>query len=425
MRIVRLAVMGAVAVAIGGAAYYYRDEVAQRLGLGASASAAEKAGASPAATAQPQGRRGRANPGGAVPVVVTTVTPKSMPILVEAVGTVQSISSVQLKTRVDSQIVKVNVEEGALVKEGDLLFELDARTLKAQLSQIEAQIRKDQAQLEQAKRDTLRAGDLLTKGAGTVVQRDTNFTTQKAAEAQLEADEAMRQNILTQISYTEIRAPVSGRIGSIPYKAGTTLRMSDNTATAVLATLNQVDPIFVQFAIPQVYLPDLRAAMAKGEVKVVAIVDDSRKQSGAMAFIENTVDPNTGTVTGKAKIANANEGLWPGQFVKAEIILGVEPNALAVPAAAVQLGPQGPYVFVIKDNNVAELRPVNISRTQAGESVIASGLKAGEQVVVDGQLRLVNGASVAIRPAQGETPPPAAPSAPQPAAAKPPTPPRG
>jgi membrane fusion protein, multidrug efflux system len=422
MRIVRLAVMGAIAVAIGGAAYYYRDEVAQRLGVGAAASAAEKAGApSPAAMAQPQGRRGRANPGGAVPVVVTTVTPKSMPIIVEAVGTVQSISSVQLKTRIDSQIMKVNVEEGALVKEGDLLFELDARTLKAQLSQIEAQIRKDQAQLEQAKRDTLRAGDLLTKGAGTVVQRDTNFTTQKAAEAQLEADEAMRQNILTQISYTEIRAPVSGRIGSIPYKAGTTLRMSDNTATAVLATINQVDPIFVQFAIPQVYLPDLRAAMAKGEVKVIAIIDDNRKQSGAMAFIENTVDANTGTVTAKAKIANANEGLWPGQFVKTEIVLGVDPNALAVPAPAVQLGPQGPYVFVIKDNNVAELRPVSISRTQAGESVIASGLKAGEQIVVDGQLRLVNGASVAIRPAQGETPP----SAPPPAAAKPPTPPRG
>jgi multidrug efflux system membrane fusion protein len=410
MRIVRLAVMGAVAVAIGGAAYYYRAEIAERLGLGASASAAEKAGASPAAMAQPQGRRGRANPGAAVPVVVTTVTPKSMPVIVEAVGTVQSISSVQLKTRIDSQIMKVHVEEGALVKEGDLLFELDARTLKAQLSQIEAQIRKDQAQLEQAKRDTLRAGDLLTKGAGTVVQRDTNFTTQKAAEAQLEADEAMRQNILTQISYTEIRAPVSGRIGSIPYKAGTTLRVGDNTAAAVLATINQVDPIFVQFAIPQVYLPDLRAVMAKGEVKVSAIIDDSHKQSGAMAFIENSVDQNTGTVTGKAKIANANEGLWPGQFVKAEIILGVEPNALALPAAAVQLGPQGPYVFVIKDGNTAEVRPVVISRTQYGESVIASGLKAGEQVVVDGQLRLVNGATVAVRPpAQAEPPKPAAP----------------
>jgi len=422
MRVVRLAVMGAVAVAICGMAYYYREEVAQRLGLGASASAAEKAApGSPAAMAQPQGRRGRANPAGAVPVVVSAVTPKAMPIIIEAVGTVQSISSVALKSRLDSQIMKVHVEEGALVKQGDLLFELDARTLKAQLSQIEAQIRKDQAQLEQAKRDTLRAGDLLTKGAGTVVARDTNFTTQRAAEAQLEADEAMRQNILAQITYSEIRAPVSGRIGSIPYKAGTTLRVGDNTVTAVLATINQVDPIFVQFAMPQVYLPDLRAAMAKGEVKVNAIIDETRKQSGAMAFIENTVDPNTGTVTGKAKIANANEGLWPGQFVKAEIILGVEPNALSVPAAAVQLGPQGAYVFVIKDGNIAEVRPVVISRTQIGESVIASGLKAGEQVVVDGQLRLVNGAAVVVRPAQAEAPPPAPPAS----APKPPAPPRG
>src|SRR5262249_33436734 len=158
-------------------------------------------------------------------------------------------------------------------------------------AQIEAQIRKDQAQVEQAKRDTIRAGDLLTKGAGTVVARDTNFTAQKAAEAQLEADEAMRQNILTQISYTEIRAPASRRIGSIPYKAGTTLRLGDNTATSVLATINQVDPIFVQFAIPQVFLPDLRAAMAKGGVKVTAIMDGDRTQSGSMAFIENTVDP--------------------------------------------------------------------------------------------------------------------------------------
>jgi len=126
----------------------------------------------------------------------------------------------------------------------------------------------------------------------------------------------MRQNILTQISYTEIRAPVSGRIGSIPYKVGTILRIGDNTVTSVLATINQVDPIFVSFAIPQVFLPDLRAAMAKGEVKVFAVIDETHKQSGAMAFIENSVDPNTGTVTGKAKIANANEGLWPGQFVR-------------------------------------------------------------------------------------------------------------
>ena len=155
---------------------------------------------------------------------------------------------------------------------------------------------------------------------------------------------------------------------------------------------------------PQVYLPDLRAAMAKGEVKVNAVVDDKRKQSGVVAFLENTVDPLTGTVTAKARIANGNEGLWPGQFVKAEVVLGIEPDAISVPAPAIQLGPQGPYLFVVKEGNVAELRQVEIKRTQSLESVIGSGLKPGEQIVIDGQLRLVNGAPVTTRPAQSEPP---------------------
>src|SRR3954469_14230677 len=408
MRLVRWAVLAVVAVVVCGAAWQYRSQVAQKLGFSMPASAAEQ-GASPAAAPQPQGRRGRLNPAGPIPVITTIVTPKAMPIIVEAVGTVQAIASIQLKSRLDSQLMKVHVEEGALVKQGDLLFELDARTLKAQLAQIEAQIRKDRAQLDQAKRDSSRADDLLTKGAGTVVTRDTNVTTQRAMEAQLESDEAMRQNIRTQISYTEIRAPVSGRIGSIPNKAGTTVRVADNTATAELANINQVDPILMSFAIPQVFLPDLRAAMAKGDVQVAAVIDETHKQSGVVAFLENTVDPMTGTVTAKARIANANEGLWPGQFVKAEVTLGIEPNALSVPAPAVQLGPQGPYIFVVKEGNVAELRAITINRTQAGEAVVGSGLKAGEQVVVDGQLRLVNGAPVAAKPAQNEAPKPVTP----------------
>ena len=394
MRMVRVAVLASVAVVVCGTAFVFRDDIARKLGF-TPANAADSTGA---ATTQP--RRAGRPAAGPVPVVVTTVTAKSMPIIVEAVGTVQSIASVPLRSRIDSQIMKVNVEEGALVKEGDLLFELDARTLRAQLAQIEAQIRKDQAQLSQAKRDSSRADDLLGKGAGTVVTRDTNVTAQKAVEAQLESDEAMRQNILAQISYTEIRAPVSGRIGSIPNKTGTTLRVSDNAVTGVLATINQVDPIFVTFALPQVVLPDLRAAMAKGDVKVNAMVDENTRQPGAMAFIENSVDPNTGTVTAKARIGNANEGLWPGQFVKAEVILGMEAEAISVPAPAVQLGTQGPYVFVIKDGNVAEVRPIQIKRTQGGESVIGSGLKAGESVVIDGQLRLVNGAPVTAKQAE-------------------------
>jgi multidrug efflux system membrane fusion protein len=407
MRLVRWAVLASVVVVVCGVAWQYRAEVAQRLGVGTTASAANAP--SPAASAQPQGRRGRLNPGGAVPVITASVTPKSMPIIIEAVGTVQAIASIPLRSRIDSQLMKVNVQEGALVKEGDLLFELDSRTLRAQLAQIEAQIKKDKAQVDQAKRDSMRSEDLLGKGAGTVVTRDTNVTTLRAAEAQLESDEAMRQNVLTQISYTEIRAPVSGRIGSIPNKVGTTLRTGDNSAAGVLATINQVDPIFVSFAIPQVFLPDLRAAMAKGDVKVNAVIDENRKQPGTVAFLENNVDPMTGTITAKARIQNDNEALWPGQFIKAEVVLGVEPNALAVPAAAVQLGPQGPYVFVIKDGNIAELRPVNVSRTQAGETVVNDGVKAGEQVVVEGHLRLVNGAAVSAKPAATEAPQPAAP----------------
>lgn len=408
MRMVRLAVLATVAVVICGTAYVYRSEVAQRLGFGTAAKAAEQAPSSPAAAAQPQGRRGRANPGGAVPVVVTAVAKKPMPVIVDAVGTVQAIASIQIKPRMDSQIMKVHVDEGALVKEGDLLFELDSRTLRAQLGQIDAQIRKDQAQLVQARRDLQRFEDLLGKNAGTVVQRDNAQTAVKAAEAQLEADEAAKASVQTSLTYTELRAPVSGRIGSIASKAGAVVRVGDNSANSTLATINQIDPIFVTFAIPQVILPDLRAAMAKGPVAVNAIVEQTKKPPGAMAFIENTVDPNTGTVTAKARIANASEVLWPGQFVKVEVILGVESDAIAVPSAAVQLGPQGAYVFVVKDG-VAELRQVVVKRTQDGLSVIGKGLQDGEQVVIDGQLRLVNGAAVAIR---APTPDPAKPAAP-------------
>ncbi len=399
MGFVRAAVFVSI-VAIGGAAYIYRDdvirEVGPHIGMGSSARTAG-AQASPAAGAQPQGRRGRLNPGGAVPVVVMPVTREAMPVVVDAVGTVQSIASVQIKPRMDSQIMKVNVEEGALVKEGDILFELDARTLKAQLGQIEAQIRKDQAQVMQARRDLQRNEELLSKNAGTQVQRDNAGTALKAAEAQLEADEAAKASVQTLLTFTEIRAPVSGRIGSIANKAGAVVRTGDNSATSTLATINQIDPIYVTFAIPQIILPDLRASMAKGPVTVTAIIDDSKKQSGEMAFIENTVDPNTGTVTAKARIGNANELLWPGQFVKVEIVLGIESDALSVPASAVQLGSQGPFVFVIKDA-VAELRQVVVKRTQDGRAVIGKGVDSGEQVVVDGQLRLVQGASVTIRP---------------------------
>ena len=203
-------------------------EVAQKLGS-ASASAAEKGAASPPPAAQPQGRRGRLNPGGPVPVVVTQVNKKPLPIMIEAVGTVQAIASIQIKARIDSQIMKVNVEEGAWSRRATSCSS-SMRTLKAQLGQIEAQIRKDQAQVVQAKRDLPATEELLAKNAGTVVNRDKAHTTVKAAEAQLEVDLAAKASVETQITYTEIRAPVSGRIGSISSKAGTVVRIGDNSA---------------------------------------------------------------------------------------------------------------------------------------------------------------------------------------------------
>jgi membrane fusion protein, multidrug efflux system len=300
---------------------------------------------------------------------------------------------VSIKPRIDSQIATVNVAEGALVKEGDLLFTLDARSLKAQLAQADAQIEKDRAQLEQGRRDLARAEDLLAKRISTEVQRDTAKTTVKVLEAQLAADEAQRANLAALVSYTEIRSPVSGRIGSIALKEGSTVRAGDAQA---IATVNQIDPIYVSFAVPQSLFPDLRTALQAGTVQVNARVGES-VTSGPIAFVENTVDVATGTVLAKALLPNKDEKLWPGVFVAVEAVLGIEQAAIAVPSAAVQLGQQGAYVFVV-NNGRAQFRKVSVARTIGQTSVIEDGLSGGEQIVIDGQLRLVDGAAVQVQP---------------------------
>lgn len=330
----------------------------------------------------------------AVPVVVATAEIKTLPVTIEAVGTVQPIASIALKPRIDSQIASVEVKEGAHVKEGDLLFTLDGRALKAQLEQAEATLAKDRAQLEQMRRDLTRAEDLLAKHISTEVQRDTAATAVKVQLAQIAADEAQRVNLATSLSYTEIRAPVSGRIGSIALKAGTTFKAGD---AQPIATVNQIDPIYVSFAIPQSLLGDLRKALSAGEVRVDATVGDTAV-TGHLAYIENTVDLATGTVLAKAIMPNRNELLWPGAFVSARATLGTDVNAISIPSSAVLIGQQGPYVFVIRDGQKADLVHVTVARTIGQRSVVSKGLKGGDAIVVDGQLRLVDGASVQIRP---------------------------
>ena len=350
------------------------------------------------ATAPLEGRATTPRAAPAVPVVIARAQRRKVPVTIDAVGTVQSMASISIKPRIDSQIVSVQVQEGALVKAGDLLFRLDDRSLKAQLAQADAVILRDRAQLEQARRDLVRFDQLLTKSIGTEVQRDAAATALKVQQAQLAADQANRDNLAALLSYTEIRAPVSGRIGSIALKIGTSVRIADTQAIAIV---NQIDPVFVSFAIPQSLFNDLRTAMAVGKVAIEAQVG-TFKVPGIVSFVENTVDLATGTVLAKAEMSNGDERLWPGAFVAVQATLSVQSDAISIPSAAVQIGQQGAYVFVLRDDKKVALRPVVIARTSGNDTVIAEGLKGGEDVVIDGQLRLVDGTAVQVQPGRGD-----------------------
>jgi multidrug efflux system membrane fusion protein len=356
-------------------------------------------GGTPQASA-PQGQTGQAGrrPSGPPPVAVTTARAekRTMPIEIEAVGTVQPIAAMQIKSRLDTQVAQVHVAEGALVKEGDLLFTLDDRVLKAQLAQIDAQILRTKAQLEQAMRDRDRAIDLSRRNVGTEVARDNAITNVKAVEAQLAADEANRNSIATQLSYTQIRAPVSGRIGSIPSKPGAFVRSAD---TAAMTTINQIDPIYIAFAVPQTTFFEMRAMVQDDPTRIrVEARAGGRTASGSIAFVENQVDLTTGTVTAKALMQNGSEQLWPGAFVPVKVTFGSQADAVVVPTMALQVGQNGPYVFTVKDGRAA-VAQVKVARTMGDLAILSEGLSGGEQVITSGQLRIANGVQVQERAA--------------------------
>lgn len=329
-----------------------------------------------------------------VAVSLARADKRDMPIVIEAVGTVQAIASLQIKSRLDTQVVQVHVAEGAAVKQGDLLFTLDDRVLRAQIAQVEAQILRTRAQLEQAIRDRDRLVDLARRNVATEVARDNAITNVKAVEAQLAADEASRENLSTQLTYTRITAPISGRIGSIAAKPGAFVRPAD---TAPMTTINQLDPIYIAFAVPQATFYELRSLIGgkAGDVRVEATAG-GQKATGTIAFVENQVDLATGTVTAKALMDNGAEQLWPGSFVPVRVTLGIQPNVVVVPASAMQTGQNGPFVFAVSDG-VARVVNVEVARRLGDEVVIASGLSGGEQVVTSGQLRIVQGSRVIDR----------------------------
>jgi RND family efflux transporter MFP subunit len=328
-----------------------------------------------------------------VSVETTKAERKSVPVDVDAIGTVMPISSVALKSRLETTIVSVHFEDGAKVSEGDLLFTLDSRQIDAQIEQAEGMLAKDQAQLEGAQRDLRRYNDLVAKGATTQVNVDNAKTQSDILIGTIKADQAALDNLKVQKSYTLIRSPFSGRISAANVKVGNFVRPAD---TAPLAIINQMAPVYVAFAIPQRVLVDLRDAMAKGDSGVTATIPGhQRSEYGKVAMVENTVDATTGMVTVRGIMDNANETLWPGTLVATKLVIRNE-DSVVVPTVAVQRSQNGNYVFVVKDG-VATVKPVKVDRTSQGMSVISEGLSGDESVVVDGQLLLSDGTRVEPR----------------------------
>jgi RND family efflux transporter MFP subunit len=318
---------------------------------------------------------------------------KPVPVDVDSIGTVTPISSVALKSRVETTIVSVHFEDGAKVNEGDLLFTLDARQIDAQIEQADGMLARDQAQLEGAQRDVRRYSDLIGKGATTQVNVDNAKTQADILIGTIKSDQSALDNLKVQKSYTTIRAPFSGRISAANVKIGNFVRPAD---TAPLAVINQMAPVYVTFAIPQRVLVDLRDAMATGGSKVIATIPGhQRSEDGKVAMVENSVDSTTGMVTVRGIMNNERETLWPGILVNIKLVIRTE-EVITVPTAAVQRSQNGNYVFVMRDGK-AHVQPVDVSRTFQGNSVVATGLSGGEDVIVDGQLLLSEGTPVAPR----------------------------
>lgn len=337
----------------------------------------------------------------AVPVEMAQAVRKKVPVRLNALGSVTPMASVALKARLETAIVGVHFTDGALVKEGDLLFTLDCRQIEADMKRVQAVIDGAQATLEQGLRDVERYTDLAARNATPIVTLNNAQTSVNVARATAESNRAQLENLRVQLGYCQMRAPISGRISMANVKVGNFVRPAD---TAALATINQMSPVYISFAVPQKNLPDIRQAIAAESATVEAIIPGEKKRaSGTVSMIENAVDSATGMAMIRATMPNKDELLWPGTLVTADMTLRVE-DAVVVPSNAVQISQSGNFVFVVKDG-IAKVQNVTVERQSGGESVISAGLNGDETIVTDGQLLLSEGTRVAPRTAGGQTPP--------------------
>ena len=329
----------------------------------------------------------------AVPVSVATVVRKAVPVNLTAVGNVEPYTSVALKARVDGQILSVAFKEGDEVKKDALLVEIDPRPFQVALSQAQANLKKDQALLDHAIEQEARYKDLLEKKFISPDAYDQVRTNRDAAAATVAADQAAIQSARLSLEYCTIRSPVTGYAGRILIQQGNLVKAND---TNPLVTINQVVPIYVSFSVPEQNIADIRKYQAAGDLQVRVSPGDSTHPpiAGKLASLDNSADPATGTIRLRAEFPNQDKALWPGQFVNVVLTLHEQPDAIVTPSTALQNGPNGQYVFVVKPDATVELRDVKVARTEGDDAVVATGLEAGDKVVVAGQLRLAPGVRI-------------------------------
>jgi membrane fusion protein, multidrug efflux system len=332
-----------------------------------------------------------------VPVVVTTTKRATIPYVVPANGVAEPMQTVAVESQVNGILNRVTFAEGQSVQVGQVLFEIDSRPYVAVLDQARAQLARDEVMAANALRDAARYAALVKQGYVTSSQADQAQATAASAAATVAADRANVQKAALDVANSTIRAPISGRTGSLLVRQGNLVKANSNPP---LVVINQIQPILVRFSVPQSQFPDIQRYYRSGialPVRATPSEGSGVTAQGALAFVDNNVDSTTGTVLLKARFTNAEGTIWPGQYMNVSLQLFVDANALTVPAPAVMTGQQGTYVYTIDTANTAKQRPVQVTRTVDSVSVIASGLKDGERVVVDGQSRLVPGSKVVIK----------------------------
>jgi multidrug efflux system membrane fusion protein len=335
-----------------------------------------------------------------VPVVAELADRKNIPLQLKTIGNVEAFNAVSIKALVGGAVEGVYFREGQDVTKGSLLFKIDPAPYEAALRQAEANLARDVAQAKNAEEQAKRYAILVQKEYVAKDQYDQIRANADALASVVDADRAAVENNRLQLSYCTIKSPINGRAGSVLVNAGNVIKAND----LALTTINQIVPTYVTFSVPEQNLADIKKYSARGELQVEAVIPGDEKQPvrGELTFIDNAVDRTTGTIKLKGTFKNLDKRLWPGQFVDVILTLTTERDRVIVPSQAVQTGQQGQYVYVVKDDMTADLRVVAPGRTYQTWTIIDKGVAAGEKVVTDGQLRLVPGAKVEIKPSAAE-----------------------